>query len=349
MTQIKAYAALSQADEVKPFNIVRRAVGSNDVQIQIAYCGVCHTDIHMVRNDWGTSMYPMVPGHEIVGYVTAIGANISNFKIGDRVGVGCFVDSCRTCEACQKHLEQYCLNGMKMTYGSETEDVGGLTFGGYSQNIVVDKNYILHLPQNLDMKGIAPLLCAGITTYSPLKHWNIKKDQVVGIIGLGGLGHMGIKFAKAMGAYTVMITSSPQKSQDAKRLGADNVLLSNDETAMEKWAGKFDFLLNTIPVAHDINPYIGLLKFDSTMCMVGALDEFKSLQTFPMLLGRKTVAGSLIGGIKETQEMLDFCGRENITSDVEVISMQEINDAYTKIENAKVKYRFVIDMKSLNE
>jgi len=347
MTQTKAYAALSQATDVVPFEIERRTVGPNDVQVQIAYCGVCHTDIHMVRNDWGTSLYPIVPGHEIIGHVTNVGANVTRFKAGDKVGIGCFVDSCRSCEACEKDLEQYCLEGMTMTYSSETNDIGGITFGGYSKGIVVDQHYVLRLPENLDMASSAPLLCAGITTYSPLKHWNIGKGHTVGVIGLGGLGHMGVKFAKAMGAHTVMITTSPQKGEDAKKLGADDVLLSTDESAMEKWAGKFDFLLNTIPVVHDMNPYISLLKFDSTMCMVGALDEFKSLQTFPMLLNRKAVAGSLIGGIKETQEMLDFCGEHDITSDIELINMQDINDAYKRIEKADVKYRFVIDLESL--
>jgi uncharacterized zinc-type alcohol dehydrogenase-like protein len=347
MAQAKAYAAQNETSGLAPFDIERRAVGEDDVQIDIDYCGVCHSDIHFTRNDWGTSLYPMVPGHEIIGRVIAVGPNVKRFKVGDKVGVGCFVDSCRTCEACEKDLEQYCLNGMTMTYTSETDDPGGVTLGGYSQNIVVDQHYVLSLPDNLDMAGAAPLLCAGITTYSPLKHWNIGEGHTVGVIGLGGLGHMGIKFAKALGARTVMITTSKEKAEDAQRLGADDVLLSTDANAMEQWAGQFDFLLNTVPVAHDMNPYIALLKFDSTMCMVGALDEFKSLNTFPMALNRKAVAGSLIGGIKETQEMLDFCGEHNITSDIEMINMQDINDAFTRIEKADVKYRFVIDMKTL--
>lgn len=349
MTQTKVYAAQTQSAALEKFNIERRAVGPDDVQLDIEYCGVCHTDIHMVQNDWGISIYPMVPGHEIIGHVTNVGENVQGFKAGDRVGVGCFVDSCRSCEACEKHLEQYCFSGMKMTYGSETDDAGGTTFGGYSKDIVVDQNYVLRIPGNLYMAGAAPLLCAGITTYSPLKHWNIQKGQTVGVIGLGGLGHMGVKFAHAMGAKTVMITTSPEKGADAKALGADDVLLSTDENAMQEWAGKFDFLLNTIPVAHDINPYINLLKFDSTMCIVGAIGEFKSLQTQQMIFGRRAVAGSLIGGIKETQEMLDFCGENDITSDVEMINMDDINAAYKRMEKSDVKYRFVIDMSSLSQ
>ncbi len=348
MTDVKAYAAQKQAAPLNDFDIKRRTVGPDDVQIDIAYCGVCHSDLHMVNNDWGISAYPLVPGHEIIGDVTAVGAKVKNFKKGDRVGVGCFVDSCRSCEACEADLEQYCLNGFKMTYGSETDDPGGFTFGGYSKGIVVDQNYVLRVPENLDGAGAAPLLCAGITTYSPLKHWKVQAGQTVGVIGLGGLGHMGIKFAHAMGARVVMITTSPEKGKDAKALGADDVLISKDESALAQWAGKFDFLLNTIPVVHDINPYINLLKFDSTMCIVGAIGEFESFQTPQLVFGRRTVAGSLIGGIKETQEMLDFCGEHNITSDVEVIAMKAINDAYKRMQKSDVKYRFVIDLKTLS-
>ena len=348
MNHVKAFAAKEQSAPLNDFDIERRAVGPDDVQIDIAYCGVCHSDLHMVNNDWGISAYPLVPGHEIIGHVMGVGANVENFKKDDVVSVGCFVDSCRTCEACKVHLEQYCLNGFKMTYGSETDDPGGVTFGGYSQNIVVDHNYVIRVPDNLDMASSAPLACAGITTYSPLKHWNIRPGQMVGVIGLGGLGHMGVKFAHAMGARTIMITTSPEKGEDAKALGADDVLLSTDAEKMAKWAGKFDFLLNTIPVAHDINPYIDLLKFDSTLCIVGAIGEFKSLQSPQMVFGRRAVAGSLIGGIKETQEMFDFCGEHNITSDVEVISMQSINESYKRMQKSDVKYRFVIDLKTLS-
>lgn len=348
MADVKAYAAQKQAAPLNDFDIKRRAVGPDDVQIDIAYCGVCHSDLHMVNNDWGLSAYPLVPGHEIIGHVSAVGAKVKNFKAGDRAAVGCFVDSCRSCEPCEAHLEQYCLNGFKLTYGSETDDPGGLTFGGYSQGIVVDQHYVLRVPENLDMAAAAPLLCAGITTYSPLKHWDIQAGQTVGVIGLGGLGHMGIKFAHAMGARVVMITTSPEKGKDAKALGADDVLISKDESALAQWAGKFDFLLNTIPVAHDINPYINLLKYDSTMCIVGAIGEFESLQSPQLVFGRRAVAGSLIGGIKEIQEMLDFCGEHNITSDVEVIAMKAINDAYRRMQKSDVKYRFVIDLKTLS-
>lgn len=346
MTKIRAFSAKQQAKPLEQLEIKRRALGPDDVEIDIDYCGVCHSDIHMVNNDWGISNYPIVPGHEIVGHVVAVGNNVNNFAVGQRVGVGCFVDSCRTCDSCKADLEQYCLNGFTMTYGSETKDPGGLTFGGYSDAIIVDQNYVLNIPKNLDMAATAPLLCAGITTYSPLKYWGIKPGQTVGIIGLGGLGHMGVKFAHAMGAHVVMITTSAEKGEDAKLLGADEVLLSKDEDAMEEWNGKFDFLLNTIPVAHDLAPYMSLLKINSTMCVVGVIGEFEALNSAPLVFGRKAVAGSLIGGIKETQEMLDFCGEHNITSDVELIKMEEINEAYKRMHKSDVKYRFVIDLKS---
>ena len=349
MTFTQAYAAKEKASLLSRFSLERREVGSDDIQITIDYCGVCHSDLHMVNDDWGMSVYPLVPGHEIIGHVTNVGENVQNFKSGDRVGVGCFVDSCRHCEACNAHLEQFCLNGFTMTYGSKTKDPGGITFGGYSQKIVVDQNYVLKIPDNLDLAGAAPLLCAGITTYSPLRHWKVSEGQTVGIIGLGGLGHMGVKFAHAMGARTIMITTSPEKGDDAKALGADEILISKDEDAMAEWKGKFDFLLNTIPVVHDINPYVELLKFDAAMCIVGAVGELKSVQTSSIIFGRRTVAGSLIGGIQETQEMLDFCGEKNITSDVEVINIQDINEAYERMKKSDVKYRFVIDLKSLSD
>jgi uncharacterized zinc-type alcohol dehydrogenase-like protein len=345
---MKAYAAQEQAALLKETTIERREVGPEDIQLNIAFCGVCHSDLHMVNNDWGGSAYPMVPGHEIIGHVTAVGAKVSNFKVGDRVGVGCLVDSCRTCDACQDDLEQFCHDGFTLTYGSPTTDPGGLTWGGYSTAIVVDQHFALHIPDRLDLAGTAPLLCAGITTYSPLKHWNVSKGQTVGIIGLGGLGHMGIKFAHAMGANTVMITTSPEKGKDAKALGADEVLVSTDEADMAKWAGKFDFLLNTIPVNHDLNPYMNLLKYDATMCVVGFVGEFDSLQTPSMIFGRRSVAGSLIGGLKETQEMLDFCGEHNITSDIELIDIKDINNAYKRMQQSDVKYRFVIDLATLS-
>ena len=349
MTATKAYAAKTTAASLEALDIERRNIGSNDVQIAIDYCGVCHSDLHMVNNDWGMSAYPLVPGHEIIGRVTAVGDNVQEFKVGDLAAVGCLVDSCRTCDACQENLEQYCLNGFTLTYGSPTSDPGGYTYGGYSQAIVCDRNFVLRVPENLDMAGAAPLLCAGITTYSPLRHWDVKAGQTVGIIGLGGLGHMGVKFASAMGARTVMITRSPEKGEDAKALGADDVLLSTDDRAMQAWAGKFDFLLNTIPVVHDLNSYLNLLKFNATMCVVGAIGEFKSLQMPQMIFGRRAVAGSLIGGLKETQEMLDFCGEHNITADVETIAIQDINNAYQRMQKSDVKYRFAIDMSTLKD
>ena len=347
MTHTAAYAAHEEKAALKDFKIERRAPGPDDVQIDITHCGVCHSDLHMVNNDWGMGVYPLVPGHEIIGHVSAVGENVKDFKVGDRAAVGCMVDSCRSCEACENHLEQYCQNGFVMTYGSETDDPGGVTYGGYSKRIVTNKDFVLKVPENLDMAGAAPLLCAGITTYSPLKHWGVKEGMKVGVIGLGGLGHMGVKLASAMGAHVVMITTSPEKGSDAKALGADDVLISTDESEMEKHANSFDFLLNTIPVPHDVNPYLGLLKYDRTMCVVGAIGELEKVSTLPLIFTRKNLAGSLIGGIKETQEMLDFCGKHNITSDIEVIKMQDINESFQRMEKGDVKYRFVIDMESL--
>lgn len=349
MPTIAAYATQSSEDNLQPLTIERREPGPRDVQIAIDYCGVCHSDIHMARNEWGFSIYPLVPGHEIVGHVTAVGTDVDTFQAGDLVGVGCLVDSCRTCHSCEEDLEQYCENGMVMTYGSEDAKHGGLTFGGYSQQIVVDKDFVLRVPDNLDVKAVAPLLCAGITTYSPLKHWQVKAGDTVGVIGLGGLGHMGIKIAHAMGAKVVMITRSAAKGEDAKALGADEVLLSTDEQAMEQYANKFDFLLNTIPVGHDLNPYISLLKRDATMVVVGAIESIgPGINGGPLIFGRKRIAGSLIGGLAETQEMLDFCGKHNIVSDVEMLEIKNINEAYERMLKSDVKYRFVIDMNSLH-
>lgn len=347
MSTIKAYGAKSSDAELKEMTIERRDVTDRDVKIEISYCGVCHSDIHTVRNDWGGSKYPVVPGHEIIGRVVEVGSDVSNFKKGELVGVGCMVDSCRECSACKDDLEQFCEEGMVGTYNGKDKHLGGHTFGGYSETIVVDKYYVLKVPENLEEKAVAPLLCAGITTYSPLKHWNVKKGDKVGVIGLGGLGHMGIKIAAAMGAEVVMITTSPSKADDAKRLGASSVLISKNEDDMKKHKGSFDFLLNTVPVKHDINPYIQLLKRDSTMCMVGAIEPLEPMHGGGLIMGRKRVAGSLIGGIKETQEMLDFCGEHNIVSDVEMIDMDTINTAYERVTNSDVKYRFVIDMQSL--
>ncbi|PIB32717.1 NAD(P)-dependent alcohol dehydrogenase [Maribacter sp. 4G9] len=349
MTTIKAYAASSKEADLKPFDIDRRDVQPDDVKIDILYCGVCHSDLHQVRNDWKNSVYPVVPGHEIIGKVLEVGSNVSNFEEGDLVGVGCLVDSCKTCGACKDDLEQFCENGATFTYNGEDKHLGGHTFGGYSESIVVDKDFVLKIPTNLDPKAAAPLLCAGITTYSPLAHWKIKKGDKVGVIGLGGLGHMGVKFAHAMGAHTVMITTSPNKSEDAKKLGADEVLISKNDEEMKKHASSFDFLLNTIPVGHDMNPYTNLLKRDATMVIVGAVEPLDPLHGGSLIMGRKRIAGSLIGGIKETQEMLDFCGEHNVVCDIEMINIQDINEAYDRLQKSDVKYRFVIDMKSLKE
>jgi alcohol dehydrogenase (NADP+) len=347
MSEVKAYAAESNTADLDEIQIKRREITEQDVEIEIEYCGVCHSDIHTVRNDWKNTQYPVVPGHEIIGRVTKVGSKVSNFKEGDLVGVGCMVDSCQTCDSCKEDLEQYCENGATFTYNSKDPHLGGHTFGGYSEKIVVDEKFVLNVPENIDTKAVAPLLCAGITTWSPLRQWNVKKGDKVGVIGLGGLGHMGIKFAHALGAHVVMITTSPGKSEDAKKLGADEVLISKDEKDMEKHKNSFDFLLNTVPVGHDANPYIGLLKRDATMVFVGAIEPLDPIHGGGLIVSRKRIAGSLIGGIKETQEMLDFCGEHNITSDVEMIDIQNINDAYKRVVSSDVKYRFVIDMKSL--
>lgn len=347
MSEVKAYGVQASDANLKELNIERRQITADDVQIEIEYCGVCHSDIHQVRNDWKNSKYPVVPGHEIIGRVTQVGKNVSNFKEGDLVGVGCMVDSCQECDSCKEDLEQFCEKGATLTYNSKDKHLGGHTFGGYSEQIVVDKEFVLSIPENIDAKATAPLLCAGITTYSPLRHWNVKKGDKVGVIGLGGLGHMGVKFASALGAHVVMITTSPSKSEDAKKLGADEVLVSKNEEDMKKQAGSFDFLLNTVPVGHDMNPYIALLKRDATMVLVGAIEPLDPVHGGGLIGGRKRIAGSVIGGIKETQEMLDFCGEHNIVSDIEMIDMQNINEAFDRVVKSDVKYRFVIDMKSL--
>ncbi len=344
-----AFAAASATSPLTPMTISRRAPQASDVQIEILYCGVCHSDIHQARNEWGGSLYPMVPGHEILGRVTDIGSAVKKFKTGDLVGVGCFVDSCRSCTSCKEGLEQYCEDGMTATYNSEDKKHGGLTFGGYSERITVDEAYVLSVPENLDIKAVAPLLCAGITTYSPLKHWGIKAGDKVGVVGLGGLGHMGVKFAAAMGAHVVMITTSVEKGADAKKLGAHDVIVSKNQTEMDKHANSFDFILNTIPVSHDMNPYINLLKRDKTMCVVGALTPLDGMLGGNLIMKRRAVAGSVIGGIAETQEMLDFCGKHNIVCHIEMIDIQDINEAYERMIKGDVKYRFVIDIKSLKK
>ena len=345
MNLTKSYAAYNAGTNLKPYDFNRREIGAKDVQIDILYCGVCHSDIHMTHNDWGMSVYPLVPGHEIIGRIKSIGSEVQNFTAGELVGVGCLVDSCGTCAACKDDLEQHC-ESMVMTYGSEDpHGADAITQGGYSTQIVVDQDFVLKVSEDLDTKAVAPLLCAGITTYSPLRQWNVKAGDKVGVIGLGGLGHMGVKLAAAMGAEVVMITRTAEKGADAKRLGASDVLVSTDESQMEAHAGSFDFLLNTIPVNHDITPYIPLLKLGKTMAVVGASPT--ELNTLPLAFGRKIIAGSLIGGIKETQEMLDFCAEKGIVSEVEVINIQDINAAYERMMKSDVKYRFVIDMQSL--
>ena len=347
-TTVKAYGATASTAELKPLDIQRRAVGTDDIKIDITYCGVCHSDIHTVRNDWKGSTYPVVPGHEIIGRVTEVGAGVSTYKVGDLVGVGCLVDSCQTCASCEQDLEQFCENGATFTYNSPDKHLEGLqTYGGYATTVVVDEKFVLRVPENLDEAAIAPLLCAGITTWSPLSHWKVKKGDKVGVIGLGGLGHMGVKFAAALGAHVVMITTSPDKGKDAKRLGAHEVLVSKDADHMKAHQGSFDFILNTIPVGHEMDPYLALLKIDATMVLVGAVEALKPFHGASIIGGRKRIAGSLIGGIKETQEMLDFCGEHNITSDIELINIQDINKAYERVIKNDVKYRFVIDMKSL--
>ena len=348
--QTQGYATHSATSELIPFTFDRRDPRPTDVVIDILYCGICHSDIHSARNEWGWTQYPFVPGHEIVGRVTAVGNKVSKYKIGDLVGVGCLVDSCCHCPSCNEGLEQYCDNGFTGTYGSE-DKIGGtshkLTFGGYSDKITVEERFVLRVPGNLDPAAAAPLLCAGITTYSPLKHWKVGPGQKVGIIGLGGLGHMGVKFARAMGAHVVMITTSPRKGEDAKMLGADEVLLSKDADAMAAAQNSFDFLLNTIPVGHDADPYMALLKRDATMVVVGAVEPMTNVNGVPFIFRRRSMAGSLIGGLPETQEMLDFCGQHNITCDIEMVAMKDVNTAYDRTVKSDVKYRFVIDMATL--
>jgi len=344
--QVKAYGTESPTADLKQLQINRRTVTKKDVEIDILYCGVCHSDLHFARNDWGMTQYPVVPGHEIVGKVTQIGSGVSKHKVGDIVAVGCLVDSCRTCQNCKDDLEQYCPEWVG-TYGGYDKHLETNTHGGYSEKIVVDEAFVLSVPKNLDLAGIAPVLCAGITTWSPLRHWNVGKDSKVAVIGLGGLGHMAIKLAVALGADVTLFSRSTNKIADAKALGAHNVIISTDESQMGKVMGKFDLIIDTVPYEHDLNPYIGTLSTNGTLVVVGYLGPLDPmLVTVPLIMGRKSVAGSLIGGIAETQELLDFCGKHNITSDIEVINIQDINTAYERMLKSDVKYRFVIDMKS---
>lgn len=348
MIKVRGYSARSSQSPLAPFNFERRDPGPLDVQVEILYCGICHSDLHQCRNDWGNSLYPMVPGHEIVGRVVRVGAQVEKLKAGDFAGVGCMVDSCRQCSACKEDLEQYCEAAATWTYNSKERGSGQLTFGGYSEQIVVDERFVVSIPKSLDLKGAGPLLCAGITTYSPLRHWKVGARQKVGVIGLGGLGHMGVKFAKALGAHVVMVTTSPEKGKDAQRLGADEVLLSREPAEMARHAGSFDFLLNTIPVGHDVNPYLALLKRDRTMVLVGVLTALEPpVQAANLIFGRRNLTGSGIGGMAETQEMIDFCAEHQIVSDVEIVPIQAVNAAYERLVKNDVKYRFVIDMSSL--
>lgn len=343
-----AYAAQNATNPLTPFNFQRRDVGQHDVQIEILYCGVCHSDLHTARNEWQNTTYPCVPGHEIVGRVVKVGAHVKKFKEGDTAGVGCMVDSCRTCANCEEDLEQFCDN-VTFTYNSPDKHVGGMTFGGYSDSIVVDEAFVLQVPKNLNLAAVAPLLCAGITTYSPLHRHNVTEGQKVGVVGLGGLGHMGVKLAKALGAHVVVFTTSPNKVEDALRLGADEVVNSKNADEMKKHLNSFHFILDTVSAQHDINAYLLLLKRDGNLTQVGVPDEPLSLNVGSLIFGRRSLSGSLIGGIKETQEMLDFCGKHNITADIELIPIQKINEAYDRLVKSDVKYRFVIDMASLQQ
>jgi uncharacterized zinc-type alcohol dehydrogenase-like protein len=346
----KAFSAQSANSGLAAFTIPRRAVRPQDVQIEILFCGVCHSDLHQVRNEWQSVMptvYPCVPGHEIVGRVVKAGSAVKKFKEGDLAAVGCMVDSDRTCPACRSGEEQFCQSPATFTYNSPDKILGGVTYGGYSGAIVVDEAFALRVPKGLDLAGTAPLLCAGITTYSPLRHWKVGKGQKVGVVGLGGLGHMGLKLAKAMGAHVALLTTSAGKAADAKRLGADEVVVSKDQAQMQKHAGSFDFILDTASAPHDLNAYLALVKLNGTMTLVGAPEQPAPVSAFSLLFRRRQLAGSIIGGIRETQEMLDFCAEHGITADVEVIPMQQINQAFDRLAKGDVKYRFVIDMASL--
>jgi uncharacterized zinc-type alcohol dehydrogenase-like protein len=340
------YAAQQAKARLEPFSFQRRSPGPKDIVIEILYCGVCHSDIHQVRDEWGGSIFPMVPGHEIVGRVVQVGSQVSKFKEGDLAGVGCLVDSCRTCPSCAAGEEQYCENQVVLTYNGLDYD-GKPTYGGYANNIVVDEAFALSISPNLDLAGVAPLLCAGITTYSPLRHWRVGKGHKVGVIGLGGLGHMGLKFAHAFGAHVVLFTTSTNKEADAKRLGADEVVWSKDPDAMAAHANSLDFILDTVSAPHDLNLYLNLLKRDGTMTLVGLPETPPVVQPWGLLLKRRSLSGSIIGSIAETQEMLDYCAEHGIVSDIELIGIQEVNEAYERVLKSDVKFRFVIDMASL--
>src|SRR5271170_291504 len=349
MYNAKAYSAASATSPLASSTIARRDPTDHDVQIEILFCGICHSDLHQTRNEWSgvmPTLYPCVPGHEIVGRVTRVGSAVKKFKSGDLAAVGCMVDSDGTCPECKAGLEQFCPN-FTLTYNFPDKHTGGVTYGGYSDSVVVNERFVLHVPSNLDLAGTAPLLCAGITTYSPMRHWGVTKGKKVGVVGLGGLGHMGVKFGHALGAHVVVFTTSPNKKDDALRLGADEVVISRNANEMAKHAGSFDFILDAVSADHDINAYLGLLRRDGNLCLVGAPEKPLSVAAFNLLFGRRSLSGSIIGGIAETQEMLDFCGKHNITADIEKIPIQKVNDAYERLLKADVKYRFSIDMASL--
>ena len=349
MYKTKAYSAASATSLLASSTIPRRDTTEHDVRIEILFCGICHSDLHTVRNEWSSIMptvYPCVPGHEIVGRVTKVGPGVTKFKPGDLAGVGCLVDSDHTCPNCRDGLEQLCPN-QTLTFNSPDKHLGGVTYGGYSESIVVDEHFVLRVPANLNLAGVAPLLCAGITTYSPMRRWGVTTGKKVGVVGLGGLGHMGVKFARAFGAHVVVFTTSANKKEDALRLGADEVIISTNAEEMQKHAGTFDFILDTIAAQHDINAYINMLGRDSNLTLVGAPEKPFAVSAFALLFGRRSLSGSLIGGLAETQEMLDFCGAHNINADVEVIPIQKVNEAYERLVKSDVKYRFSIDMASL--
>jgi uncharacterized zinc-type alcohol dehydrogenase-like protein len=347
MPTVKAYAALSNTTPLVPYNIERRLPKPHDVEMEILYCGICHSDLHYARNEWGMTTFPIVPGHEIVGRITSVGNAVTRFKPGDLAGIGCMVDSCRTCNNCKDGLEQYCAEGAVFTYGGNERDGSGPTHGGYSKSIVAHEDFVLHVSDKLPLQGVAPLLCAGITTYSPLKHWKVGKGMRVGVLGLGGLGHMGVKFAVAMGAEVTMLSHSPSKESDARRLGAHQFILTSDKEQVAKVMGYFDFILDTVSASHDFGFYLSMLRTNGVMVCVGVPPEPLSIHAMNLIFGRKTLAGSLIGGIPETQEMLDFCAEHNIVSDVEMISISDINEAYERMLKGDVRYRFVIDMATL--
>lgn len=346
--EVKAFGTDAPTADLKEIQINRREITAKDIEIEILFCGVCHSDLHTARNDWGGTVYPAVPGHEIVGKITKVGKDVTKLKVGDFAAVGCLVDSCGECSSCKADLEQYCQNGFVGTYNGKDKHLHMQTFGGYSEKVVVDEHFVLKVPANLDLAATAPLLCAGITTWSPLRYWKVGPNSKVAVVGLGGLGHMAIKLAKGLGAEVSLFSRSPEKTQDALDLGADSVIISTDDHEMKVVNGKFDLIIDTVPYVHDLNPYISTLKHSGTLVLVGYLGPLEPiLNTVPLVLGRKAISGSLIGGIAETQEMLDFCGEHNIVSEIEIINMQNINEAYERMLKSDVRYRFVIDMGSL--